>query len=123
VISELVERRLVALLGHPRCDPYGNPIPGLEEIGGVAAPAFMTGVVPVADAVPARGGVSVTIRRLGEPLQVEPDQLKRLRDAGVVPGAVAEARRDGEAVRLAVAGAAPLVLAPEAAAHVFVAAG
>ncbi|MFD1507152.1 metal-dependent transcriptional regulator [Georgenia yuyongxinii] len=33
VMSERVERRLVELLGHPRVDPYGNPIPGLEHLG------------------------------------------------------------------------------------------
>ncbi|WP_448071004.1 metal-dependent transcriptional regulator [Georgenia yuyongxinii] len=38
VMSERVERRLVALLGHPRVDPYGNPIPGLEHLGGDVAP-------------------------------------------------------------------------------------
>lgn len=31
VISEAVERRLIALLDHPTTCPHGNPIPGLEE--------------------------------------------------------------------------------------------
>ena len=33
VMSETVERRLVELLGHPTESPYGNPIPGLAELG------------------------------------------------------------------------------------------
>ena len=33
VMSETVERRLVALLDHPTESPYGNPIPGLAELG------------------------------------------------------------------------------------------
>ncbi len=33
VMSETVERRLVELLGHPTESPYGNPIPGLDELG------------------------------------------------------------------------------------------
>ena len=33
VMSETVERRLVDLLGHPTESPYGNPIPGLGELG------------------------------------------------------------------------------------------
>ena len=33
VISEDVERRLVELLHSPTESPYGNPIPGLEELG------------------------------------------------------------------------------------------
>src|SRR5688500_19108282 len=33
VMSEQVERRLVELLEHPTESPYGNPIPGLSELG------------------------------------------------------------------------------------------
>src|SRR5690625_3570404 len=33
VMSEQVEHRLLALLDHPHHDPYGNPIPGLAELG------------------------------------------------------------------------------------------
>ena len=33
VMSETVERRLVELLDHPTESPYGNPIPGLAELG------------------------------------------------------------------------------------------
>ncbi len=33
VMSETVERRLVELLDHPTESPYGNPIPGLSELG------------------------------------------------------------------------------------------
>src|SRR4051812_18595952 len=33
VMSEAVERRLLELLGHPTESPYGNPIPGLDELG------------------------------------------------------------------------------------------
>ena len=32
-MSETVERRLVELLDHPTESPYGNPIPGLAELG------------------------------------------------------------------------------------------
>src|SRR5680860_397512 len=35
VMSERVEKRLVALLHHPHISPYGNPIPGLGELGDV----------------------------------------------------------------------------------------
>jgi DtxR family transcriptional regulator, Mn-dependent transcriptional regulator len=33
VMSDAVERRLLAILGHPTQSPYGNPIPGLAELG------------------------------------------------------------------------------------------
>src|SRR5213593_886 len=35
VMSEQVERRLVDLLRHPTEEPYGNPIPSLDDIGAV----------------------------------------------------------------------------------------
>ncbi len=38
VMSEAVERRVLELLRHPTESPYGNPIPGLEELGRRTAP-------------------------------------------------------------------------------------
>ncbi len=32
VMSDAVERKLVALLDNPTISPYGNPIPGLDEL-------------------------------------------------------------------------------------------
>ena len=44
VISEAVERRLLDVLGHPHESPYGNPIPGLAELGDPTADvAFLEG--------------------------------------------------------------------------------
>jgi DtxR family Mn-dependent transcriptional regulator len=37
VMSEAVERRLLVLLNNPTTCPHGNPIPGLEELGGQSA--------------------------------------------------------------------------------------
>src|SRR5437879_6222078 len=51
VISENVERRLIDLLGHPTESPYGNPIPGLAELGDQAGEEFMEGVSSIADVV------------------------------------------------------------------------
>src|SRR5690554_366816 len=45
VMSELVERRLLELLDHPTESPYGNPIPGLDQLGDVPAADFERGVV------------------------------------------------------------------------------
>lgn len=89
VISEDVERRLVQILGHPTESPYGNPIPGLDELGEhQPVEHFMDGVEPV-DKVLADGGgerTRVVIRRISEPLQTKPDRLELLAKAGVRPG-------------------------------------
>lgn len=37
VMSETVERKVLAMLGHPTQSPYGNPIPGLDELGDTKA--------------------------------------------------------------------------------------
>lgn len=123
VISEQVEHKLMRLLGEIVESPYGNPIPGLEELGGRPAVAaeFRVGVVGLPVAVDYRNaGVPVVLRRLGEPLQTDLEVLGRMSRAGLRPGAAAIARRarigfrvegpDGE-----------IDLSEEAASHVFVA--
>ena len=37
VMSDRVEAKLLDMLGGPLESPYGNPIPGLEELGGAGA--------------------------------------------------------------------------------------
>lgn len=122
-MSEQVERRLIELLGQPRESPYGNPIPGLEELGVPAADPFMSGVVRVLDAVsasdePVRG----VVRRLGEPVQFDPELLSQLKQAGVVPGARAVFSEAGAYVLVEVEGVdGGLELPAEVAGHIFVA--
>jgi len=55
VMSERVERKLFALLGGVRESPYGNPIPGLDELGDApgVTPAFTDGVQTLPDALAA----------------------------------------------------------------------
>jgi DtxR family Mn-dependent transcriptional regulator len=123
VMSEKVERKLLDILGHPTESPYGNPIPGLEEIGGTAAPAFMDGVINLVDVVVGAGGpVARVVRRLGEPVQFEPELLQQLQDAGVVPGAMAMISAAGSYVALQVDGFGQGIELPnEVAVHIFVA--
>ncbi len=88
VMSENVERRLLELLNHPDTSPYGNPIPGLKELGdpdstgGSASEASLSPLSEVATSA----GVRVVVRRLGETVQNDPDRMMLLRRAGVVPG-------------------------------------
>lgn len=93
-MSEQVERRLVELLGHPTESPYGNPIPGLDQLGDVAARTFDEGVIGLVQKLNAATSETITgtVRRLAEPAQVDPELLEQLRDAGVVPGAGGEFR-------------------------------
>ena len=122
VMSEQVERRLLEMLGHPTESPYGNPIPGLEELGDPAAPAFMDGVVNlVTVAAQSQDATTAVIRRLGEPVQFEPELLQQLQDAGVMPGATATISSAGSYVLVQVDGFGEgLELPNEVAVHIFV---
>ncbi|MEZ2372329.1 metal-dependent transcriptional regulator [Arthrobacter sp. RCC_34] len=125
VMSERVERRIYELLGHPTDSPYGNPIPGLEQLGGLAGEPFAAGLMTLVQAMNeyAPGSV-VTVRRLAEPAQVEPELLQQLDEGGIRPGATIGLERAGDYIAVRVAGIeGALELPPEVAAHVFVSLG
>ena len=124
VMSERVERKILAMLNDHRESPYGNPIPGLEELGELEDPeGFLTGMHPlteVADSEP----VTVIVRRIGEPVQVDHEALTLITAAGLLPGSRVAVRRDGERVVAALEGAAEatgLSLPDDVAMHVFAA--
>ncbi len=124
VMSEQVERRLLELLDHPTESPYGNPIPALDELGDPLARPFLEGVINiVARVADETGPVTGTIKRLGEPVQFEPELLQQLLAAGVIPGASVTVSRAGSYVLVQVDGSDEgLELPSELAVHVYVAA-
>ncbi|RAG86969.1 dihydrofolate reductase, partial [Streptacidiphilus pinicola] len=87
VISEAVERRVLELLRHPTQSPYGNPIPGLEELGEAPADEAES-LVALDELASGEEGRSVVVRRIGEPIQTDAQLMYTLRRAGVQPGAV-----------------------------------
>ncbi|MEU4066897.1 metal-dependent transcriptional regulator [Streptomyces wedmorensis] len=121
VMSEAVERRVLELLRHPTESPYGNPIPGLEELGEKAeAEAFLDdSMVSLAD-LDASGGKTVIVRRIGEPIQTDAQLMYTLRRAGVQPGSVVSVSESPGGVLVGSSGEAA-ELDAEVAAHVFVA--
>lgn len=93
-MSELVEERLIGLLDHPHVDPYGNPIPGLSELGeNFTEPRYLEGVaaLPTLFHEAAKRGepgpTSATLARIAEPLQTDVELLARMSEAGLTPGA------------------------------------
>ena len=124
VMSEQVERRIYEMLGHPTESPYGNPIPGLEALGGEPVQPFMNGVVGLVTAVAAGGGIAEgVVRRLGEPVQVDIEVLEQLKAAGVVPGARVAVSSLGHSYRISVEGVDGEVVLPwSTASHIFLSA-
>lgn len=117
VISETVERRLLEILGHPTESPYGNPIPGLDELGDRDTEDFLGGLVALTEIPDAI--TSVVVRRIGEPIQSDTKLLTRLRRAGFRPNtAVPVGRKNGRV--LIGNGARAVELDDATAAHVFV---
>lgn len=98
VMSERVERKILELISDKELSPYGNPIPGLEELGWEhKAEGFRDGVkslVEVAAAEPVR----VVIRRIGEPAQADAESLAVLTGVGLAPGVEIDVKADGDRV-------------------------
>ncbi|TKV60224.1 metal-dependent transcriptional regulator [Nakamurella flava] len=112
VMSEQVEQRLVALLGHPQTSPYGNPIPGLAELGEKTdPPAERVGELVRVETAAQRGG-RWEVLQIFEMVQNQPSVMAELRKGGIVPGAVLEFESD-QGVLVAITGEARTELSSE----------
>jgi DtxR family Mn-dependent transcriptional regulator len=120
VMSEDVERRLIELLGQPTESPYGNPIPGLGELGAVAGEEFMEGVESLASAVDREPQtVRVRIRRISEEVQKDEALMAALHRVGALPDRDVTASQGPEGV-LVGSGGETAEIDPDLANHVFV---
>jgi DtxR family Mn-dependent transcriptional regulator len=118
VMSETVERRLVELLDHPTESPYGNPIPGLDELGEARAGEFLDGMELLSD-LAGKDQASVRVRRISEELQKDEPLMGLLRRIGALPDKVVAVSATQAGVLVGSGGeAAELDL--DAAAHIFV---
>jgi len=120
VMSEQVERRLVELLEHPTESPYGNPIPGLAELGEADdATDFLAGLEPLTASVGTGDPVRRTVRRIAEELQKDTQVMSVLRRVGALPGNDVLVSRGHDGVVVA-RQAETAEIDTEAAAHIFV---
>ncbi len=124
VMSERVERKILAMLPDHQESPYGNPIPGLEELGEVGELVDFRSGLSSLDEVAGEEPSVVVVRRIGEPVQVDSDALALLTGAGLLPGSSARVRRDGSRVLVCRDGddeSSGVSLPTDIASHVFVA--
>lgn len=121
-MSDRVERRLVSMLEGPAVSPYGNPIPGLGELGleggrvgdMVPRPAEMA----LTDAASSDVTRAIVVR-IGENPQAHPGFLDDAVAIGLVAGASIQVVARGEDVEVATAQGSA-VLERASARHVFV---
>lgn len=121
VMSERVEQRLYALLGQPSASPYGNPIPGLEALGGPGLAEISVSVQNLDSALLDGNTGPVRVERLAETIQVDPELLVQLNEGGIRPGSLVTLERADDYVLVRVQGIeGALELPTEVSAHVFV---
>ncbi len=119
VMSETVERRLLDLLGSPTESPYGNPIPGLDELGQEAVGEdFMNGVEPLSRVAGPQEGRAL-IRRISEEMQKDEMLMSALRRVGALPDKTVTIVATPDGVLLGTGGETAEIV-PEAADHIFV---
>ena len=118
VMSENVERRLLTVLDNPTTSPYGNPIPGLAELGVTGQSDDDTALVRLVD-LP-EGESAVIVRRMSEHAQADGELIADLREAGVVPNARITATVGPRAVLISTPGHQGLTLSSEMAHAIFV---
>ncbi len=114
VISDLVEQRLVEVLGDPSTSPFGNPIPNGD------ATQVWSDLITTQQA--ATRGADGMVARISERLQVDVDVMRSLREAGIVPGVRARCSLENGTVRLDTDGTT-VHLEPAAAELVWIQAG
>jgi DtxR family Mn-dependent transcriptional regulator len=120
VMSDAVERRILALLDKPLVCPHGNPIPGLDDLG----LPFATGEDDQAPLMTMRdaslgGDVTVQVARISEQIQTDEDLLRELRRAGVLPGERVTLSVQGKSICVT-HGDDTIDLGPRVSEHIFV---
>jgi DtxR family Mn-dependent transcriptional regulator len=119
VMSREVETRIAQQITAPFIDPYGNPIPGLGELG--IDTSSETGVTPEGQdsaswhgtldrALGGSGSLELRLRRIGETAQTDVELLRDLAGHGILPGQTFRAERTQSGFRLQGDGAEPIII-------------
>ena len=121
VMSDAVERRILALLDKPLVCPHGNPIPGLDDLG----LPFATGdddnavLLTMRDAATEGTDVVVQVARISEQIQPDQELMASLRRSGVLPGERVTLQVRGRSLCVT-HGEDTLDLGPRVSEHIFV---
>lgn len=113
-MSPAVERRIAAIVPEHCLDPFGNPVPGLADLG--VNPCHMGAARGVA--LPELPDGEARLRRIGEPAQIEIETVRWLWEIGLVPGALFGVQRDPHGVAVQI-GQDRAIIPDEVARHLF----
>ena len=69
-----------------KASPYGNPIPGLDELGSTSPTAAPETDLQRVDEIARHGGGRALICRISEHVQLDPALMSELKKVGVMPG-------------------------------------
>lgn len=124
VISDRVELKIIEMIGDPTLSPYGNPIPGLDEIGLASIGGSDSEVVSIIDLPRAIANQETfVLSRIGEHLQIDVELLQQLSELSILPGQKIKLYFEGKTVLVTNAQQQDgLKLDFDLAAHLFVAA-
>ncbi len=116
VISDDVEARFIAMLGHPTTCPHGSLIPGMG--GELGDESRMNEIAP---------GTEILLARITEQIETDPEALTYLGIHGIIPGrnAVIRERSPDGTITLAIldengSSSEPIELGPSITQHMFV---
>lgn len=118
VMSEAVERRIIALLDQPLVCPHGNPIPGLADLGLPSGGPPDQVLLPTLAASVDGEEVTVRIERISELLQPDAEVMRELNASGLIPGLSVAVSRKADGLHLTGRDAHPVPA--EIAEHIFV---
>ena len=121
VMSDAVERRILALLDKPLVCRHGNPIPGLDDLGlPFGATPRELSTETLRSAARRAADTVVLVERISEQLQPDDVLMRTLAGARVVPGSELHVAEKSGGVEVWRAGADHTELDQVTAEHVFV---
>ncbi|AKE41381.1 diptheria toxin repressor [Corynebacterium kutscheri] len=98
VMSEEVERRLINVLDNVERSPFGNPIPGLKDLGVSKQEKLEVGTRAID--LPQGQNLKVRVVQVNEILQVDAEHFSALTNAGVRTGSEIEIENFGDHIRI-----------------------
>jgi DtxR family Mn-dependent transcriptional regulator len=120
VMSDAVERRILALLRKPLVCPHGNPIPGLDELGLPFATSDEHGDLVTLTSAATSADTQVVVDRISEQLQPDAALMHRLSEADLRPGRRVHVAPAGAGVEVWTDAASRTAFARAISDHVFV---